>query len=154
GLEMTPDGAGFRMNTRFRKFVNLPELLKLWQEFADTRMIDDASGIERPDLYGSKPVKVVLPGSQELRDYVLSLAARAERVRSGSVEPEDDNMLKVTGDGRKAALDLSLVIPGPADAPMPKVDALADIVARIHRASEPTRGAQIIFCDLATPKAK
>ncbi len=154
GLEMTPDGAGFRMNTRFRKFVNLPELLKLWQEFADTQMIDDASGIERPDLYGKKPVKVVLPGSQELRDYVLSLAARAERVRSGSVAPEEDNMLKVTGDGRKAALDLSLVIPGPADAPMPKVDTLADIVARIHRASEPTRGAQIIFCDLATPKAR
>jgi len=155
GLEMTPDGAGFRMNTRFRKFVNLPELLKLWQEFADTQMIDDSSGeIERPELYGGKPVKVVLPGSQELRDYVLSLAERAERVRSGSVAPEDDNMLKITGDGRKAALDLSLMIPGPADAPMPKVDALADIAARIYHASVPVRGAQIIFCDLATPKAK
>jgi len=155
GLEMTPDGAGFRMNTRFRKFVNLPELLKLWQEFADTQMIDDNSGeIERPSLYGGKPVKVVLPGSQELQDYVLSLAARAERVRSGSVAPEDDNMLKITGDGRKAALDLSLMIPGPADAPMPKVDALADIAARIYHASAPVRGSQIVFCDLATPKAK
>jgi N12 class adenine-specific DNA methylase len=154
GLEMTPDGAGFRMNTRFRKFVNLPEMLAIWSQVADCRTIDAASGITRPDLYGNGPVKVVTPGNTALKDYVLSLAARAEAIHAGRVDPKDDNMLKVAGDGRKAALDMSLVAAAPPGAPMPKVDALADLVARIYRASTPVRGTQLIFCDLATPKAK
>ncbi len=154
GLEMTPDGAGFRMNTRFRKFVNVPELMTLWAQVADTKRIDGGAGIERPNLYGGKPVKVVSDGGDVLTEYVQDLASRAERIHSGMVEPEDDNMLKVAGDGRKAALDMSLVkasLPGSA---MPKIDALVDLVAQIFEASTPVNGAQLIFCDLATPKAK
>ena len=154
GLEMTPDGAGFRMNTRFRKFVNVPELMKIWSQVADIRAIDEHAGIERPVLYGNKPLKVVTGGGQVLKEFVAQLAERAERIHSGTVRPEEDNMLLITGEGRKAALDMSLVVPAAPGAPMPKIDALCDWAARIYRASEAVKGTQIIFCDLATPKAR
>jgi hypothetical protein len=142
------------MNTRFRKFVNVPELMQIWLKVADLKRIDDSAQIERPDLYGLKPVKVVSNGGEALKDYVSGLAERAERARARLVSPDVDNMLCVTGDGRKAALDLSLVIPSPPGAPMPKIDALAEVVAQIHKATSPVNGTQIIFCDLATPKPK
>jgi N12 class adenine-specific DNA methylase len=154
GLEMTPDGAGFRMNTRFRKFVNLPELMQLWRQVVDTQRIDEKTGIDRPELYIGRPVKVISQGGPVLKEYTASLAARAERVRSGMVRPEEDNMLKITGDGRKAALDLSLVIPSPPDASMPKIDALVEVVSRVYAKTNPTQGVQVIFCDLATPKTR
>jgi len=154
GLEMTPDGAGFRMNVRFRKFVNVPELMTIWAQVADTKRIDASSGIERPDLYSGRTVKVVSDGGDPLSEYVGRLAERAERIHSGLVEPTEDNMLKVAGDGRKAALDMSLVVPTRPGAPMPKIDALVDLVAEVYKATAPTSGTQLIFCDLATPKAK
>jgi N12 class adenine-specific DNA methylase len=154
GLEMTPDGSGFRMNTRFRKFVNVPELMQIWFQVVDAKRVDDHSGIERPDLFEGKPVKVLTDGGQELLDYVSTLAERAEKVRARLVQPYEDNMLCITGDGRKAALDLSLVMPVPPNAAMPKIDALADVAADIYQATNPVKGTQIIFCDLATPKSK
>jgi N12 class adenine-specific DNA methylase len=154
GLEMTPDGSGFRMNTRFRKFVNVPELMKLYLQVADLKLFDDASGIERPDLYGDRPVKVVTNAGAELREFVSELASRTEKIRSGLVDPRDDNMLKITTDGRKAALDLSLVLPALPGAPMPKIDRLVENLAAIYQASGPVQGAQLVFCDLATPKPK
>jgi len=93
-------------------------------------------------------------GGQELLDYVSTLAERAEKVRARLVQPYEDNMLCITGDGRKAALDLSLVIPTPPNSAMPKIDALADVAADIYEATNPVKGTQIIFCDLATPKGK
>jgi N12 class adenine-specific DNA methylase len=154
GLEMTPDGSGFRMNTRFRKFVNVPELMKIWFQVVDAKRIDDRSGIQRPDLLNGKPIKVLSDGGPELLDYVSMLAARAEKIRARLVQPNEDNMLCVTSDGRKAALDLSLVIPAPDGTPMPKIDALVEVVADIFEATAPVQGTQIVFCDLATPKAK
>lgn len=153
GLEMTPDGSGFRMNTRFRKFVNVPELMQLWLQVADMRRIDPTE-IERPDLFKGKPVKVLSVAGQSLEDYVMKLAERAEKVRSGKVNPSEDNMLKITGDGRKAALDLSLVVPAPAGAPMPKIDDLAETVSEVWKMTASTNGVQLIFCDLGVPKAK
>jgi len=155
GLEMTPDGSGFRMNTRFRKFVNMPELMQIWLQVADMRRIDPSQEeIERPALYGGKPVKVVSHAGQELTAFVKTLAVRAEKVRSGRVHPQDDNMLMITSDGRKAAADLSLVVPAPADAEMPKVDGLTSLAALIREATNPVQGTQLIFCDLGVPKAK
>jgi N12 class adenine-specific DNA methylase len=154
GLEMTPDGSGFRMNTRFRKFVNVPELMKIWLQVADVYVIDETSGIERPDLINGKPVKVLSDGGEELVQYVKELATRAEKVRSGLVRPDQDNMLVITSDGRKAALDLSLVIPKPPDSPMPKIDELVNLVVEIYNSTSPIQATQLIFCDLATPKAK
>ncbi len=142
------------MNTRFRKFVNVPELMKLYLQVADLKLFDDATGIERPDLYGDRPVKVVTNAGAELRDFVSELASRTEKIRSGLVDPRDDNMLKITTDGRKAALDLSLVLPALPGAPMPKIDRLVENLAAIYSASGPVQGAQLVFCDLATPKPK
>lgn len=153
GLEMTPDGSGFRMNTRFRKFVNMTELMQLWLQVADMRRVDPAE-IQRPDLYGGKPVKAVSFAGQELTDFVKTLAERAEKVRSGRVRPEIDNMLMITSDGRKAAADLSLVIPASPNAEMPKVDGLTSLAALIREATNPVKGTQLIFCDLGVPKAK
>ncbi|WKZ38379.1 MAG: helicase-related protein [Anaerolineales bacterium] len=153
GLEMTPDGSGFRMNTRFRKFVNMTELMQLWLQAADMRRVDPAE-IQRPDLHGGKPVKAVSFAGQELIDFVKTLAERAEKVRSGRVRPEEDNMLMITSDGRKAAADLSLVIPASPDAEMPKVDGLTSLAALICEATDPVKGTQLIFCDLGVPKAK
>jgi hypothetical protein len=97
---------------------------------------------------------VVSDGGQELVDYVQQLASRAEKIRAGQVEPEDDNILCVMNDGRKAALDMSLVEPAAPNAPMPKVDMLAELAAKIFFATQAVQGTQLIFCDLATPKAK
>ncbi len=154
GLEMTPDGSGFRMNTRFRKFVNVPELMQIWFQVVDAKRVDDQSGIDRPDLFAGKPVKVLTDGGQALLDYVSTLAERAEKVRARLVKPDEDNMLCITGDGRKAALDLSLVIPTQPNSIMPKIDALADVAADIYEVTNTVKGTQIIFCDLATPKGK
>jgi N12 class adenine-specific DNA methylase len=154
GLEMTPDGSGFRMNTRFRKFVNVPELMKLFLQVADLQQFGSTTGIERPDLYNGKPVNVVSDGGPDLKEFVNSLAERTEKIRTGLVDPRDDNMLLITGEGRKAALDLSLVRPTPPDASKPKVDALVDILASIYEASQAVKGTQLVFCDLATPKPK
>ncbi len=128
------------MNTRFRKFVNVPELMQLWLQVADMRRVDPAE-IERPDLFNNKPVKVLSVAGQSLEDYVMKLAERAEKVRSGIVRPDEDNMLCITSDGRKAALDLSLVVPAPAGAPMPKLDELAEVVAQVTH----DRMADVVF---------
>ena len=99
-------------------------------------------------------MKVLTDGGQALLDYVSTLAERAEKVRARLVKPNEDNMLCITGDGRKAALDLSLVIPTQPNSIMPKIDALANVAADIYEATSTVRGTQIIFCDLATPKGK
>jgi N12 class adenine-specific DNA methylase len=153
GLEMTPDGAGFRMNTRFRKFVNMTELMQAWLQAADMRRID-SNEIERPQLYRGKPIKVASFAGKELQDFVMSLAARAEKVRTGKVRPDVDNMLMITSDGRKAAADLSLVVPALPNADMPKIDGLVSLVKLIRETTNPVKGAQLIFCDLAVPKSK
>lgn len=153
GLEMTPDGAGFRMNTRFRKFVNMSELMQMWLQVADMRRVDPAE-IQRPDLYLGKPVKAVSFAGQELIDFTQSLAQRAEKVRSGRVRPEEDNMLMITSDGRKAAADLSLVLPAAPNAEMPKVDGLTSLAALIRETTNAVHGTQLIFCDLGVPKAR
>lgn len=150
---MTPDGAGFRMNTRFRKFVNMPELLVMWEQVVDTYRINDGE-IQRPELFNRGPIKVKVKSDIRLRNYVKALANRAEAISNGRVEPEVDNMLKVTSDGRKAALDMSLVEFSDPDGPMYKIDAVVKTIADIYASSTPAKGVQIVFCDLATPKAQ
>ena len=150
-LEMTPDGSSFRMNTRFARFTNLPELAALWRQCLDVRTAEQLN-LPRPRLYSGKPLTVTLPTSDDLKAYVSELAQRVEAIKSGGVEPTEDNILKVTGDGRKAALDLRLVMLGASEPPHSKLNTLATMAAAIHAASASRRGAQLIFCDLATPK--
>jgi hypothetical protein len=155
-VEVTPDGASFRMKRRPAKFENVPELLTLFGEVADLRP-PESFAVRRP---AAQHHNVVIGASPELRAYVADLAERADRVRQ--VDAHEDNMLKICSDGRKAALDLELVGITPA---MPgKVAAVISNVARIYDASRhlnlpgddpavPGGGFQIVFCDLGTPSA-
>jgi phage shock protein A len=164
-LELAPDGASYRMQTRFARFQNVPELLTLYRQVADVRTTDDLD-LPVPALAGDGPETVVVPASDRLSTYVAELAARAERVRSRAVDPGEDNMLKITGDGRRAALDLRLV----GEEPAPdggKLRAAADRIATIHRETRSNRyldalgepdarpGAlQLVFCDASTPSGR
>jgi N12 class adenine-specific DNA methylase len=151
--EMTPDGSGFRVNTRLARFTNIPELSAMLSQFMIMRRWNEVSGqVERPLLYGGKPTPIRMPGSKQLKDYVKSLARRAERVRSGQVDPKDDNMLKIVGDGRKAALDLRMVLPNISDLPLSKINTAAWSIAEIYHRTRERKSAQLVFCDLGTPK--
>lgn len=161
-LELAPDGASYRMQTRFARFQNVPELLTLYRQVADVRTREDVD-LPVPAVAGDGPETVVVPASDELTDYVADLAARAERVRNRAVDPTEDNMLKISGDGRRAALDLRLVGERP-DPDGGKLAVAAGRIAAIHRSTcdhyfvddigEPhlRPGAlQLVFCDASTP---
>jgi len=152
-LEMSPDGGSFRMNMSFAKFVNLPELAMLSRQCLDVRTAEQLN-LPRPTLYSGQPLIVTLPISEALRAYVKSLGERVEHIRSGQVDPQDDNMLKITGDGRKAALDLRLVDASAKEDPSGKINMLVQHVAAIWQAATPSRGTQLVFCDLGTPKGR
>lgn len=163
-LELAPDGASYRMQTRFARFQNVPELLTLYRQVADVRTNDDLN-LPVPALVSGQAETVVVEPSDALVDYVADLAGRAERIRNRSVDPSEDNMLKVTGDGRRAALDLRLVGED-ATAAGGKLAVAAQRIAAIHHATRDLRypdeygqrtlrpGAlQLVFCDVSTPAA-
>jgi N12 class adenine-specific DNA methylase len=183
GMEISPDGGTWRQKTRFAKFRNIPEFLRMWHVAADVKTAEDLN-LETPALAARPdgkrlPQTIVVEPSPELTDYVKELGERAERIRMGAVEPSVDNMLKVSGDGRKAALDVRLVsgptrggidpvdlmdLVGWAATPS-KVDVVAAQVARIwadtkdriylapDKTPHPRPGAlQLVFCDLGTPR--
>jgi N12 class adenine-specific DNA methylase len=149
-LELAPDGSGYRMHTRFAKFINLPELLSMFRTFADVQTADMLN-LPRPSVAGGKPQVAAAPASEPLKAFIKTLTDRAERLRTARVDPSIDNMLKITGDGRKAALDMRLVEPFAE----PDSDSkLALAVQRIRSVWEQTRDArstQLVFCDLSTP---
>src|ERR1019366_8254560 len=107
-MELSPDGAGYRLNTRFARFVNVPELMQQFRQVADIRTAETLK-LRTPALRNGKATIIRAPGTPELKALVSSLAERAERLRKGRVDPRVDNMLKITTEGRKAALDLRLV---------------------------------------------
>ncbi len=108
GVELAPEGGKFRMNTRFVRFVNIPELITKFRSVADVKNADDLK-LPKPSLRGGKPTSVSVPGSPALVAFVKSLGRRADRIRSGQVDPSEDNMLKITHEGRTAALDIRLM---------------------------------------------
>jgi N12 class adenine-specific DNA methylase len=148
-LELAPDGSGYRMHTRFAKFVNMPELLSMFRSFADVQTADMLK-LPRPALDGGKPHITAAPASPELKEYVATLVERAQKLKTSKVDPSVDNMLKITGDGRKAALDMRLVDPfaEPGDT---KVGRAIDKIHRIWDESRDKRLTQLVFCDLSTP---
>jgi len=153
GVEMKPDGSGFRVHTRFNKFVNLPELSRLWRQCLDVRTPEQLN-LPRPAIVGGSPIIVSVPASEELINFVSELSHRSERVRARMVHPSVDNMLKITSEGRKAALDMRLVKPDLEELPNNKIDALVERVGRIHARTKANKGAQIIFADLGTPRGR
>ena len=149
-LELAPDGSGYRMHTRFAKFINLPELLTMFRTFADVQTAEMLN-LPRPGIAGGKPQIAAASASDALKAYVKTLVERAERLRTARVDPSVDNMLKITGDGRKAALDMRLV--NPVEQPDGETK-LALAVQRIKNVREQSNGArstQLVFCDLSTP---
>ena len=150
-MELSPDGAGYRLNTRFARFINVPELMQMFRQSADVQTAAMLN-LPRPKLDGEKPTIRNAPATEELKAFVQSLAARAERLRTGRVDPTEDNMLKITSEGRKAALDLRLMKPVAPDEPQGKVNLAVEKIFEIWQESKPERSAQLVFCDLSTPK--
>jgi hypothetical protein len=148
-LELAPDGSGYRMQTRFSRFLNVPELMSMFRLVADIRTP------EMLDLPVPTAVRetVTVEPSEDLRDYVQELVERAGKIRGGGVQPKDDNMLKVTGDGRKAALDVRLVGLSDPHNKSGKIYACARNVHRLWVDYAESKAAQIVFCDLSTPSS-
>ena len=148
-MELAPEGTGYRTKTRFSKFCNLPELINLWRQAADIQTADTLS-LPRPE---AEYHNVKAAPTPEQKAMVQSLGERADKVRSGAVEPYIDNMLAITNDGRKLALDQRLADPSLPDEPQSKLNMVVENVFNTWESSKPTKGTQLIFCDLATPSA-
>jgi N12 class adenine-specific DNA methylase len=152
-MELAPDGAGYRLNTRFARFVNVPELMQQFRQMAD---IQTATMLKLPvpTLDGGKARIVSAPCSPELKAVVAALAKRAEKLKTSHVDPREDNMLKITSEGRKAALDLRLVRGRSPDRSESKVNQAAREIFAIWQEMRSQRLTQLVFCDLSTPKAE
>ena len=148
-IELSPEGTGYRAKTRFARFFNLPELISLFKESAD---VQTADMLNLP-VPKAEYINEVLKPSEIQEEMVSSFADRAEAVRNGSVNPKSDNMLKITNDGRKLALDQRLMNEMLPDEPESKVNRCVDNAFKVWEESAPDKGTQLIFCDLSTPKA-
>ncbi len=155
-LELAPDGSNFRMQSRFAKFRNVPELLRMWHLSADIKTAADLD-LPTPDLVGGAAETVVVPPSAELGQLMKDLSARAEKVQGRQVDPVEDNMLRIATHGRMGALDLRLL--DRTEGEPTKVTLAADRIASIHHAnagrsydgSDLPGSLQLVFCDLGTP---
>ena len=147
-LELAPEGTNYRAKTRFAKFYNLPELMQMFREVADIQTADMLKlPVPKVNYHNIKTKP-----SEIQTEMVASLAKRAEKVRARLVEPNIDNMLKITNDGRKLALDQRMIDPMLPDDPESKVNACVDNVYRIWEEHAATKATQLVFCDLSTPK--
>ena len=147
-LELAPEGTNYRAKTRFAKFYNLPELMQMFREVADIQTADMLKlPVPKVNYHNIKTKP-----SEIQTEMVASLAKRAEKVRARLVEPNIDNMLKITNDGRKLALDQRMIDPMLPDDPDSKVNACVDNVYRIWEEHADTKATQLVFCDLSTPK--
>lgn len=148
-IELTPEGSGYRPKTRFAKFFNLPELMSMFKEVADIKTADMLD-LPVPEAHYEN---IAVKPSDVQKDMVKSLSDRAEKVRNRMVQPDEDNMLKITNDGRKLALDQRMINPMLPDFENSKVNACADNIYRIWLETKEQKSAQLVFCDLSTPKS-
>ena len=148
-IELSPEGTGYRAKTRFARFFNLPELISLFKESADVQTADMLN-LPVPE---AEYINEVLKPSETQQEMVSSFADRAERVRNGNVDSRTDNMLKITNDGRKLALDQRLINDLLPDEPESKVNLCVENAYQVWEESTPDKSTQLIFCDLSTPKA-
>lgn len=149
-FEIAPDGSGFRTKARFAQFFNIPELMTLFKEVADIKT-SKMLNLPTPKLKGGDYKTIVAPKSEELGEYVDKLAERSERIRNGC-DPREDNMLLVTNDGRKAALDLRMIDPSMPDLPNSKINMAVENIYRIWLENKEDKLTQLVFCDLSTPR--
>ena len=147
-VELTPEGTGYRAKTRFAKFYNLPELMAMFKEVADIKTVDMLN-LPVPE---AKYHNIAVKPSEMQKEMVASLAERAEQVRGGGVDSSVDNMLKITNDGRKLALDQRMLNDMLPDFEGSKINACVDNIYRIWKENTDKKSAQLVFCDLSTPK--
>ena len=147
-IELTPEGTGYRAKTRFAKFFNLPELMSMFKEVADIRTADM---LELP-IPKANFHNVAVKPSEIQKEMIAKLAERAENVRKGNVDASVDNMLKITNDGRKLALDQRMLNEMLPDFEGSKINACIDNIYRIWEETADKKSAQLVFCDLSTPK--
>ena len=147
-IELSPEGTGYRAKTRFARFFNLPELISIFKEAADIQT-SDMLNLPVPE---AEFINEVLKPSEEQQDMVAAFSERAESVRTGMVNPTEDNMLKITNDGRKCALDQRLLNELLPDAEKSKVNTCVENAFQVWEEGKTDRTTQLIFCDLSTPK--
>lgn len=147
-IELSPEGTGYRAKTRFARFFNLPELISIFKEAADIQT-SDMLNLPVPD---AEFINEVLKPSEEQQDMVAAFSERAEEVRAGLVNPTEDNMLKITNDGRKCALDQRLLNELLPDAEKSKVNTCVENAFQVWEDGKAQKTTQLIFCDLSTPK--
>lgn len=152
GIELAPDGSGFRTNTRFSKFCNLAELMAIFKGVADVRT-KRMLKLPTPEIEGGKPQVMVAQPSEVLKEIIKGLVERADKIRNRQVKPEEDNMLAVTNDGRRAAIDVRMVNPSMPFDPNGKLAKVAGNVHRIWKEGAQRRVTQLVFSDLGTPGA-
>ena len=153
--ELSPDGSGYRTVEKFTKFNNMPELTKMFRKVADVKKIEDLD-LKIPKLKNGKPTVVEIPMNSALETYIKETAKeRAAKIHNRAVDPQEDNMLKLTGDLRKASLDMRLVDPSvPASVAGGKIKAVVEHVADKYKETSDVNGVQLVFCDLSTPKGE
>ena len=149
-LELAPEGTGYRARTRFSKFFNLPELMNLFKEVADIKTADQLN-LPTPEV---EYHNIVAQPTEHQQEMVKVLSERASLVHSGSVDPSQDNMLKITSDGRKLGLDQRIVNQMLPDEPGTKVNQCVENIMQIWRDGEADKLTQLVFCDISTPQAK
>lgn len=149
-IELAPEGTGYRSKTRFSRFFNLPELISMWKLATDVQT-SDMLNLKVPELEGGKATVVMCPPTELQKESIQALGERAEKIRAGNVDPHTDNMLRVTTDGRKLALDQRLMNPLLPDVPENKATACVEKVFEIWKNTADAQSTQLIFSDLATP---
>ena len=149
--ELAPEGNKFRIKTRFSKFYNLPELMSMFKNVADIQT-NDMLNLPIPKLKSGKVINITVSASDIQKKMIAELGERADAVRNNEVDATEDNMLCITNDGRKIALDQRLANPCYPDDANSKINTLMRNVYDIWQKETPNKGAQIVFCDLSTPK--
>ena len=149
-LELAPEGTGYRARTRFSKFFNLPELMNLFKEVADIKTADQLH-LPTPEV---EYHNIVAQPTEQQQEMVKALSERASLVHSGTVDPSQDNMLKITSDGRKLGLDQRIINQLLPDEPGTKVNQCVNNIMQIWRDGEADKLTQLVFCDISTPQAR
>lgn len=148
GFELAPEGSGYNMKTRFSRFHNVPELMNLFKEIADIKTADTLN-LDRPEAVLHN---VIVEMSEQQKELMADLSARATKIRNGGVDPSKDNMLRITNDGRAIGFDQRMLDPALPDNPNSKISACVENVAKIWAQTKDRKSTQLIFSDLGTPK--
>lgn len=151
-LELAPSGNGYRVRQRLAKFHNLPELMSIFRMVADIKTKEDLN-LPVPQIKNGKPTVIALEPSNELEEYMQEIVKRSEAIQRGSVDPKEDNMLKISSDGKKAALDLRLIDSTLAETKNSKARAVSEQIYKNWLEGKEQKSTQIVFCDLSTPNA-